>query len=397
MKNRNAFSVFSLFLAFLCMGFGDAAGQLVSVVKSAFGISSFMASFVSFFGMIMFGLLSIPLGIIQSKKGKKLVLMMGLGSFFLGTIFPIFSFSFVSILMSVFFMGAGAAMLQVSGQPVMRDVSPVGKFSRNLSFAQSVKAVGTLSTSLIIFIIGEKLITHSWFALTAEDGHMVNAGFRLLFPIFALIILVTMIFIFPLRLQNREDEQNKVATLSSCFNALKTPFILAMVVGIFFYCGAEASLFNKIPDLSPVLKSAGNIVLICALVIGRFLGGVVLNRLKPIVFLIITAIAAVFGHFLLFMPLNNTLLWMAVGLIGLSLANIFPLIFSITVDRFPEKANEISGLMVTAIVGAAIIPLVTGWLTDELGLIFSFSVPLICIFYVLFTALAVRKKTYINS
>ena len=64
-------SLVAVFFVFLAMGFGDAAGQLVSVVEKAFDITPFLASFVSFSGMIMFGVLSVPMGVQQSKIGKK--------------------------------------------------------------------------------------------------------------------------------------------------------------------------------------------------------------------------------------------------------------------------------------------------------------------------------------
>ena len=381
-------SVFPIFLVFLAMGFGDAAGQLVSVVKNAFGVSATTASLVSFSGMIMFGVLSIPLGIMQSRVGKKNVLLMGLLFFFLGALLPILSFSFPMILLAVLLMGAGATMLQVSGQPIMRDVSAEGKFSSNLSFAQSVKAVGTLSTSLIIFLVGTHLMSRPWFTIAAQDGQLLNGGFRILFPIFAIILLITLLMVFPLKTAKKSDEE-KPASLASCFGVLRIPFVLCMVLGIFLYCGAEASLFNRIPDL--LQTTAGNIVLIVALVVGRFTGGMVLRKMSPMRFLILTGLLAIVGNAMFFIPGNTALLWVATALVGLSFANIFPLIFSITVDKYPDKANEISGLMVTAIVGAAIVPLLTGYITDSFGLLASFCVPLVCILYVLTLAFAFRS------
>ena len=75
------------------------------------------------------------------------------------------------ILAAVMLMGAGATILQVAGNPLMKDVSAEGKYSSNLSFAQSVKAIGTLSTSLIIALVGTSLMKHSWFRI-----ENINAG-----------------------------------------------------------------------------------------------------------------------------------------------------------------------------------------------------------------------------
>jgi MFS transporter, FHS family, L-fucose permease len=51
-------------------------------------------------------------------------------------------------------------------------------------------------------------------------------------------------------------------------------------------------------------------------------------------------------------------------IIGLGVANIFPLIFSLTVEKYPSRSNEISGLMIMAVSGGAAIPPLMGWLTD---------------------------------
>jgi len=68
-----------IFLAFLAMGFGDAVGPFVSLAKSEFHLSTTVASLIPFVGYIMFGLLSIPVGLWQDERGKKFFLLTGLG------------------------------------------------------------------------------------------------------------------------------------------------------------------------------------------------------------------------------------------------------------------------------------------------------------------------------
>ena len=179
---KKQLSLISVFFVFLAMGFGDAAGQLVSVVEKAFNVTPFTASLVSLSGMIMFGVLSVPTGVWQSKIGKKKMLTIGLCLFLLGSVLPILAFNFPIILLAVLLMGAGATILQVSGNPLIRDVSDEGKYSSMLSFAQSLKAIGTLSTSLILVLIGTSLMKHGWFSFTPEGGETIDMGFRILFP-----------------------------------------------------------------------------------------------------------------------------------------------------------------------------------------------------------------------
>ena len=71
-------------------------------------------------------------------------------------------------------------------------------------------------------------------------------------------------------------------------------------------------------------------------------------------------------------------------IIGLGFANIFPLIFSITIDRMPNHQNELSGLMVTMIAGGAFIPMIMGRVADLQNITFAFIVPLLCLCYVIF-------------
>ena len=130
-----------------------------------------------------------------------------------------------------------------------------------------------------------------------------------------------------------------------------------------------------------------------ALTVGRFSGGLILNWIRPRAFFVVTCVLSILGLLGLFIPIQ----WVAVAsfvLIGLGFANIFPLIFSITVDHMPDKANALSGLMVMAIVGGAIIPPIMGLVADNLKSVqLGFLVPLVCVLYISYTALAQKKST----
>ena len=76
LTKRSSAQAVPVFLAFLAMGFGDASGPFVSLAKQEFNLSNFAAQLIAFSGYIMFGLLSVPMGIFQDKKGKKFVLML---------------------------------------------------------------------------------------------------------------------------------------------------------------------------------------------------------------------------------------------------------------------------------------------------------------------------------
>jgi len=371
-----------IFLAFLCMGFGDVVGPLTSLLQQEYELSNFLAGFVTFMGFIMFGLLSVPLGIYQDRKGKKHVLLLGLLTALLGLVLPLVaSFSsFVLILCGLLLLGTGATMLQVSGNPVMRDVSAEGKYSRNLSFGQFIKAIGSLSGALIPL-----LAVNYW-----------GTDWRILFPIYSAIMFVALLVIYFTPVHETDYEDSEPASFASCLNLFfRNKFVFMMVLGIFLYVGAEVSMSARLPNYLQHQFNVnleefglwGTLFFFLFLMIGRFLGGVILNWMDPKKFLTLTATVAALASGALFLAPTQILGFIAISVIGLAFANIFPLIFSITVDAMPDRSNEISGLMVTAIIGGAIVPLAFGALADVFTLMAGFIVPLLCILYVLFVAI----------
>ncbi|MCD4774189.1 MAG: MFS transporter, partial [Bacteroidales bacterium] len=352
-NNISAYKSFPIFLAFLCMGFGDVVGPLVGLAKETFNLSNTMAQLLPFMGFVMFGLLSVPMGVFQDKKGKKFVLMLGMIIALIGLVLPLIGgmTSYGLLLLTVLLLGAGATILQVAGNPIMRNVSPEGKYSRNLSLGQFVKAIGSLSGSLIPFFAARY-----W-----------GMDWTILFPIYSAILLIVIIVVAFLKIDEKKQENDNVASLSSCLSLLKNKYVLTMVMAIFVYVGAEVSMSSGVPiflkdqfgiDIK-TLGVLGSGFFFLAILIGRFLGSIILSWMSAKRFFVLTSIISLAGFIGLFTG-NQIIAIASIFIIGLGFANIFPLVFSITVDSMPERTNELSGLMVMAIVGGALIPLLMG-------------------------------------
>ena len=372
-----------VFLAFLAMGFADAAGPFVSLAKQQFALSNFAAQLIAFTGFSMFGILSVPVGVFQDRKGKKFVLMLGLATMLAGVLIPaVAGFStFQAFLLTVLLLGAGATILQVAGNPLMRDVSPEGAYSRNLSMAQFVKAIGSLSGP-VIPVVAARYFGLSW---------------RAVFPVFSVAIAIALLAAATLHVE-REKPGRATATLGSCIGLLKSGFVFTMVMAIFLYVGAEVSVSANIPlylkerfnvDIEK-LGLLGTGLFFLALTIGRFSGGVVLRWMQPRTFLRLTSALSLIGLAGLFVP-SKTVATTAFFLVGLGFANVFPLVFSITVDRMPEDANALSGLLVMAIVGGAFLPPLMGMLSDATGSVRTgFFVPIAALAYIGWVGLSLR-------
>ena len=369
---------FPVFLAFLAMGFLDAVGPFVSLAKKEFQISTAGASLIPFVGLSMFGLLSIPAGILQNRRGKKFVLLLGLTVTLVGVLNASFGLtSFPRFLLTIVLIGAGGAVLQVAGNPLMRDVSAKGKFPRNLSLGQFVKAIGSLSGPLI----------------PAIAARYFGASWEVIFPVYGAALILTILAASTLNIQ-RDEPSASAATLRSCLNLLKNRYVLTMAGAIFLYVGAEICVSAGIPlflkerygvDITRV-GMLGTGLFFMALTIGRLSGGVMLNWVAPSKFLKLTCAVALCGLASLFVPSRSVAIAGFV-LIGLGFANIFPLVFSAALERMPERANEFSALMVTAIVGGAILPPLMGLLADHSTVRTGLLVPIAAILYVTAAAL----------
>jgi MFS transporter, FHS family, L-fucose permease len=170
-----------------------------------------------------------------------------------------------------------------------------------------------------------------------------------------------------------------------------------MVLGIFLYVGAEVSMSAQIPILMDKVFNIKEFGLWMAwglfflpIFLGRLAGAFILRQIKAGKFLIYSVLLSALGMLMLFFG-SQYFAFAGIVMIGLGFANIFPLIFSITVDTMPERTNELSGLMVTAIVGGAVIPPITGAVAD-INVQFGFLVPAACIVYILILAIKYAKK-----
>jgi len=374
-----------VFLAFLCMGFGDVVGPLTSQLQSEYQLSNFLAGFVTFMGFIMFGLLSVPMGLYQDRKGKKHVLFLGMIAALIGLLLPIIGHfaSFGLLLASLLLLGTGATLLQVAGNPIMRDVSPNGKYSRNLSFGQFIKAIGSLSGALLPLLAAKY-----W-----------DLDWKILFPIYAVLVLVAVIYLRIMKIEEKQNSNSSPASFGSVLALLKNRYVFFMVLAIFLYVGAEVSMSAKLPNYLEhkfnfdikELGLWGTLFFFLALMTGRFLGGVILNWVTPAKFLKLTTFLSILGIASLYFASSSLFGFVSIFIIGLGFANIFPLVFSITIDTMPERSNEISGLMVTAIIGGAIVPLIFGAVVDIFTLMTGFAVPMLCMIYILIASFYNRK------
>ena len=370
-----------VFMSFIVMGFVDIVGVSTGYIKNDFGLSDNLAQLIPSMAFIWFFFLSVPVGIFQDKWGKKNMLVLGMAFSGVGMLIPFIGYSFPIMLAAFVFLGIGNTIVQVSANPLLQDVSPREKFSSFMSLTQFVKAIVSLVGPIIASVAATQF-----------------GNWKLVFAVYAVTSLIAVLWLYFTKIEESGVDKEP-ATFKSCFSLLKNPFILMMVVGIFLTVGADVGMNSNIQNylitkfgLTLDEATYGISVYFMALMISRFLGAVLLNFIKPRLFLIMTTTIALLSVFLLFVAPNQTVGLIAIFLVGFGSGNLFPLIFSIAIDKMPDRSNEISGLMIMAVSGGAFIPPIMGAISESFGFLMSLSVLVICMIYLFLISFVKSKK-----
>ena len=122
------------------------------------------------------------------------------------------------------------------------------------------------------------------------------------------------------------------------------------------------------------------------LMVGRFIGAAVLQKMKSQTLLAIMAVAAIL-FLLTGVTMSGWVAGWAIILVGFCNSIMWSNIFTLAIDGLGKFTSKGSGLLVMAIVGGAVVPLIHGFLADRIGLQSSYAIAVVCYAYILFYAL----------
>ncbi|HKL67023.1 MAG TPA: MFS transporter, partial [Bacteroidales bacterium] len=140
----NLYRVLPVLMSFFVMSFVDLVGIGVDRVSLDMDLSPTVAQLIPSVAFLWFFLLSVPVGVLQSRLGKRFMLNTGMLVTALGLFIPFFFYSFATVLLGFAFLGIGNTIVQVSANPLLVDVVPSNRASSFLSFSQFIKAVGSM-------------------------------------------------------------------------------------------------------------------------------------------------------------------------------------------------------------------------------------------------------------
>ena len=153
--------------------------------------------------------------------------------------------------------------------------------------------------------------------------------------------------------------------------------------------GLDPTLHENIQSVS----YAPSVYFLCRTV-GAFVGAAVLTKMNTMKYFKINMIIALAFMLPLFFVQNKIVILVFIGALGYSCSSIFSIIFSMAMRIRPDKANEISGLMVTGIVGGAIVPPLMTAATRAFGNTQNgaLSILVLAIIYLIFLAFKIKEE-----
>ena len=367
---------------FFIMGFCDVVGISTSYVKADFSLSETVAGFLPSMVFLWFLLLAVPSAILMNRVGRKKTVLSSMLVTIVGMIIPFIHYNLYTCLVAFALLGIGNTVLQVSLNPLLASVVKGNVLASSLTAGQVLKAVSSFCGPFIA-------------ALAAT----VLGNWQYLFPIFALLTLVSTVWLLLAQVRE-ESPKESTSSWGATFGLLKDRTVLLLFLGIVFVVGVDVGVNTVAPKLliercgfDVTAAGVGSSVYFAFRTIGAFVGTFLLARVSGSKYFRVNILVAIAAMLVLFVVSGQYSILVLIALIGLTCSSIFSLIFSMAMQARPEKANEISGLMVTGIFGGAVIPPLMGYCTDLIGTqAGSLIVILGCMCYLLYCSVGVKTK-----
>lgn len=439
-------------LLFFMWGFITCMNDiLIPYLKKLFELTFFESMLVQFcffgayfLGSLLYFTISYFKGDPINKIGYKKGILTGIVLSALGCVlfYPAATFSVYGLFLgALFVLGLGFTMLQITANAYVSLLGSEDSASSRLNMTNAFNAFGTT----IAPVLGGFLIFGS------SHEHTITAeATRIPYLVFAGILLLVALLIYNVKLPSFQTEETETKGLG----ALKFPQLKLGVLGIFCYVGGEVavgsfiiSFLEKdyIMGLSEAVSKNYLAMYWGGAMIGRFLGAISLNhtisQTKKMIYMVVTATAVFLliysivdltfdqmSFFLVFLVLNfvafligksapartlavfasiNVLLLISAmvnqgelamySILGMGIFNsiMFSNIYTLGISGLGKYTSQGSSLLVMAILGGAIVPIVQGAIADTdpvYGVQHSFIVPVFCYLYIVFFGIYCSRK-----
>lgn len=385
-------------------------GILIPYLKIACQLTDFQALFVAFAFYIAYTIMALPSAYVLKKTGFKNGMMVGLLVMAVGTLIFIpaaMSRTFGIFLTGLFVMGTGLALLQTASNPYITIIGPKESAARRISILGICnKFAGAMAPLILAYYIlndGDAFVE----SLKSMDAAarvvaLDSLAARVINPYIVMtIVLVIMgigVRLAPLPEIKTNEEDKQAENGEEKKNSIMAfPHLILGVIALFFYVGAEVIAGDTIIRYGQSLgidlntAKAFTSYTMVTMVVGYLLGVTLIPKvisqrfaLKASAVLgVVFALGAIFT--------NGLTSVIFVAMFGLANALVWPAIWPLALSGLGSFISTGSALLVMAISGGAILPLVWGYLSDVFSTQQAYWVVVPCYLFIFFYAVKGHK------
>ncbi len=388
-------------------------GTLIKHFQTALQLTRAQAGIVDSAFYIGYFVMAIPAGFVLNKVGYKKGIIIGLLLYATGA-FLFFPAAEVRVyrffLKALFIIACWLAFLEPAANPYVTVLGDPAKAETRINFSQSFNGLGVIFGPIIgsLFIFSVKEYTNEMLdampaasadAIRVSEAQSVQMPYLLLGSV---VLLIAIAFAF-IRMPEISDASESNASMKGIF---KHKHLVWGVIAQFFYVGAQASIWGYFVDLKLHFAHDSHLSIVNTIyrvtsemsatqiasfhasfafilfMSGRFFGTWMLTKFKAANLLSAYAIIciALLG-----------IAWISTGLISVVAISLtyffmsiqFPTIFSLSIRNLGAQVKLGSSLVIMAIVGGAVLPPITG-LVSQTGIENALIVPAIAFFFILY-------------
>ena len=385
MKKQNSIlTTLPVLFGFFVMGFCDIVGISSDYVQRSFNWSPVMTGFVPSMVFIWFLFLSIPIGNQMNKWGRKNTVLISMGITIIGMILPLLAYDSITCMTAYALLGIGNAILQVSLNPLLNNVVTNKAFlTSSLTAGQVIKAVSSLVGPEIVLLAVNYFGADKWYYC---------------FPILGFITLLSAVWLMATPIEREKNiVSDKGLSMEDTFALLKDRTILLLFLGIFFIVGVDVAtnfISSKLMSIrfgwaDEHVKFAPQVYFLSRTV-GALLGAFLLANIAEMRYFRVNIVACIVSLLILMGVDNDVVNLICIGAVGFFASSVFAIIYSMALQARPEKANQISGLMITAVAGGGVVTPVIGFAIGTVGIIGGVTVTLVCVLYLTYCAFGIK-------
>lgn len=357
---------------------------LVPYLKIACELNNFQSYLVAFSFYIAYFFMSVPSGWLLEYTGYKKGMTLGLVIMAVGSLIFVpaaLTRTYWLFLTGLFIQGAGMALLQTASNPYVTILGPIESAAKRISIMGICNGVaGVLAPAILGFVtlqgadeIVAKITTMNLQEKTLQLNELAS---RVIIPYVLIMVslLLLAVFLYYSNLPDIDaDKENAIADeeeTNKKTSIFQFPHLLLGVFTIFLYTGVEVIAGNTIISYGVYLNipiataKFFSSFTIFAMLIGYVIGiGTIPKYLQQKNALIVSAILGLIFAALALLT-NGFISVMFVALLGLANSLMWPSIWPLAITELGRFTKIGSSMMVMAISGAAVLPLLYGRIAD---------------------------------